>query len=126
MIRGGRCTRSGRSSRVRPEIKICGITNLDDALRCARLGADMLGFIFFEQSPRYIPPRLAGGIIRRLPSALRPVGVFVNESRENILKAVDASGVQIIQLSGDEVPGDCENYPLDVWKAFRLIHPDEV
>jgi phosphoribosylanthranilate isomerase len=103
-----------------PQVKICGITNLEDALFCSRMGAHALGFIFYRKSPRFIDPGKAGMIIHHLPDSVLPVGVFVNESRESILATIRQTGIRTIQLSGDEEPSHCGGFGVDVWKAFRL------
>ncbi len=110
---------------MKPQVKICGITSLKDALLCASSGADALGFIFYRKSPRYIPPQKAAGIIRQLPRQVTPVGVFVNEERAAIERIVAATGVRVIQLSGDEEPAACEGYGVSVWKAFRMKSGDD-
>ncbi|MBI3195814.1 MAG: phosphoribosylanthranilate isomerase [Ignavibacteriae bacterium] len=107
-------------------VKICGITNFADALFCATAGANYLGFIFYEKSPRYIHPSKAREIIRNLPSSALPVGVFVNEKRETIERTIRETNIKIIQLSGDESPDDCSDFSVEVWKAFRLTKHDEV
>ncbi len=103
----------------RPLIKICGITNPDDALVAAESGADALGFIFYEKSPRYIAPENAGDIIKRLPEHVHFVGVFVNHNRTEIEHIIDLTGIKIVQLHGDESPGDCTFTSAQVWKAIR-------
>jgi phosphoribosylanthranilate isomerase len=103
-----------------PKIKICGITRLEDALAAARLGADALGFNFWPRSKRYVAPVEARKIVRRLPSFVTPVGVFVDPSRDEVLGAVDASGVAVAQLHGDEPPELCISLPLPVLKAIRV------
>jgi phosphoribosylanthranilate isomerase len=103
-----------------PKIKICGITRLEDALAAARLGADALGFNFWPRSKRYVAPVEARKILRRLPSFVTPVGVFVDPSRDEVLGAVDASGVAVAQLHGDEPPELCISLPLPVLKAIRV------
>jgi phosphoribosylanthranilate isomerase len=89
-------------------IKICGITNLDDALAAVDAGADALGFNFYKPSPRYIAPDAAREIIRQLPESVLTVGVFVNETTPQFVEnlARDA-GVSAIQLHGDESPEYC-------------------
>lgn len=89
-------------------VKICGITNLEDALAAVEAGADALGFNFFPPSPRYIDPGLARTIIEKLPSNVLSVGVFVNEdSPEEVQKVAHESGVRALQLHGDESPQFC-------------------
>lgn len=103
------------------KVKICGITNLEDALAAVEAGADALGFVFFRKSPRYIPPEKAAGIIRRLPRAVVCAGVFVN-ARERTIRRISAQcGLGIIQLHGSESPGFCARFKgTKVVKAFRV------
>lgn len=93
------------------EIKICGITNVEDALHAAACGADALGFIFCEKSPRCITPEKAERIISTLPKTVARVGVFVNEAPEEILAIREACGLDRIQLHGDETPDYCRRFP---------------
>jgi phosphoribosylanthranilate isomerase len=88
-------------------IKICGVTTLDDALACARAGADMLGLNFYPKSPRYLPPERARSLADGLRAALGErcpllVGVFVNETAEHIAGVMAVAGLDLAQLSGDE------------------------
>ena len=83
-------------------VKICGITNIEDARLALKLGADELGFNFYAESKRYIEPRDASEIAVGLPADFRKVGVFVNETIESILRTVDIVGLDAIQLHGDE------------------------
>jgi len=101
-------------------VKICGITNLDDANMAADLGADALGFIFVPSSPRYIPPEKAAVITAHLAESLVRVGVFVNAGRREIIETVEKAGVNCLQLHGDESPDDVKDFTLPVWKAFRI------
>ncbi len=111
---------------MKPLVKICGITNLHDALFCARAGADFIGFIFYMESARYIDPSKARGIIGKLPATATPVGVFVNAARTVIEDVIGTTGIRTIQLSGDEAPAECEEYPVEVWKAFRIRNERDV
>lgn len=84
------------------KIKICGITNLEDALHAASVGADALGFNFYERSPRYISPDAVREIGKQLPSEITKVGVFVNADVETI-RSLDET-LDLFQLHGDESP----------------------
>ncbi len=103
-----------------PRIKICGITRLEDALAAARLGADAVGFNFWPRSKRYLPPGEARAIVRRLPTFVTTVGVFVDPSRDEVLRALDACGIGVAQLHGDESPELCLSLPIPVLKAIRV------
>ena len=105
-----------------PRVKICGITRLEDALAAAAAGADALGFNFWPKSKRYVEPRAAAEIISLLPPFVATVGVFVDPSREEALRAAELSGVQWLQLHGDESPELCASLPLPVLKAIRVRH----
>ena len=110
------------------KVKICGIKKADDAKMATNLGADMLGFIFYKQSPRYVSSNLARRIIAGLPSFVSPVGLFVNEELENIKTAVKYCKLKIVQLHGDESPEFCTNLrsavkdiaDIKLIKAFRI------
>lgn len=86
------------------KVKICGITNLEDALFAADHGADALGFNFYEKSPRYISPGKAADIVKHLPHGTLRVGVFVNEDPDKIISTVSTVGLDAIQLHGNEPP----------------------
>jgi phosphoribosylanthranilate isomerase len=86
------------------KVKICGITNWTDARRAVEAGAQFLGFNFYPPSPRYIKPAAARRIIRRLPEHISVVGVFVNETEENMLATARNVGLDYLQLHGDESP----------------------
>jgi len=88
-------------------VKICGITNIEDAQMAIKAGADALGFVFYEKSPRYISPKDSAQIISKLPPFIEKVGLFVNENVKNIEKNFQISGISLAQLhfdiSDDEV-----------------------
>lgn len=98
-------------------VKICGITNLEDALAAVAGGASALGFNFWPRSPRYIAPGRAAEIAGALPAAVWKAGVFVNEPRAP--EIAREAGLDIVQLHGDETPAA---YPAGfrVWKAARV------
>jgi phosphoribosylanthranilate isomerase len=83
-------------------VKICGTTNLDDALLAVDAGADAVGFVFYEKSPRNVFPEAAAAIVEKLPSRIEKIGVFVNESPEKVSALADDVGLSAIQLHGDE------------------------
>ncbi len=101
-------------------IKICGFTRAEDALEAIRLGADALGFNFWPRSKRYLPPEAARAIVARLPPLVTAVGVFVDPTRDELLRAVDAARLQAVQLHGDEPPELCAGLPVPVVKAIRV------
>jgi phosphoribosylanthranilate isomerase len=88
-------------------VKICGITNVGDALAAVNAGADALGFNFYKPSPRYITPQHAREIIEQLPDSLLTVGVFVNEESEAVRNIAEEVGLKALQLHGDESPYYC-------------------
>ncbi len=103
-------------------VKICGITNLEDAQVAAKAGADLLGFIFYPPSPRYVAPEQAAEIsyaIRRSPHAPRTVGVFVNEAPACIRAIVEQCALDLVQLSGDESPTTLSETGAPSYKALR-------
>lgn len=101
-------------------IKICGITNLEDALVCVDNGADALGFIFYEMSPRFILPEAAFEIIQKIPPFIFKVGVFVDEKIENVNSIARQTGLNAVQLHGNEAPDYNENIFPPVIKSFRV------
>jgi len=106
----------------RTRIKICGITNLQDARFVAGAMAEFVGFIFYEPSPRYIQPAEAGAIINWLEGP-RPVGVFVNEGIDQVNETAMQTGIELIQLHGNETPGYCELIEKPVIKVIHI--PEE-
>jgi len=107
------------------QIKICGITNKKDALAAVELGADMLGFVFYKKSKRYVEPNTARDIVNELPSGVRKVGVFVDEEKDKVLETAEDVGLDTLQFHGDESPEYCRSFRsgYKVIKAFRLKGP---
>lgn len=101
-------------------VKICGMTNRDDALLAAELGADALGFIFYPKSPRAISPEAAREIIRRLPPFVLTVGVFVDEEPARVEELAAYAGLDWLQLHGAESPDYCRAVGRRVIKGFRV------
>jgi phosphoribosylanthranilate isomerase len=105
-------------------VKVCGITTLEDALAAAEAGADAVGFVFAEGSPRRVEPERAAAISRQLPSGVQTVGVFVDSPAEKILATARACGLSAVQLHGQEPPELCAAVPVPVIKAFRVRGPE--
>jgi phosphoribosylanthranilate isomerase len=103
-----------------PRVKICGITNIADALHASACGADALGFVFYPGSPRFVDPDRARRIIAELPPMLTTVGLFVNQSPARIREMVEFCGLNTVQLHGEEEPDQCSYPPCRVIKALRL------
>ena len=101
-------------------IKICGLTRVEDALAAVAAGADALGFIFYDRSPRYVAPEVVASITRQLPPLVTKVGVFVNAPAAEIRRVVEVAGLDIPQLHGEETPEFCARLGWPVVKAFRL------
>jgi phosphoribosylanthranilate isomerase len=102
------------------KVKVCGITNAADALAAVEAGADALGFIFYENSPRYIVPAVAAGIIAGLPPLVTSVGVFVNKELATVRSIMDGCGLTLAQLHGDENASYCHELSRPTMKALRL------
>ncbi len=98
------------------KVKICGLTNKDDAVWAINYGADYVGLNFYKESPRYISIANAAKWIAQIPSFAQTVGVFVNETKENIVKTVDKLGLKGIQLHGGEEP----HFLRDLKSAFEI------
>lgn len=107
-------------------IKVCGITNLRDALFAAELGADALGFVFYEKSPRFVTFAEAGNIMDRLPPFVTGVGVFVNAGMGLLARAKEEAGFDLFQLHGDETPEFCSGLGERYIKAVRVRDAESV
>jgi len=111
------------------KIKVCGITNIDEALALSKAGVNYVGFIFYPASKRYVLNALTLEQIKniQMPGVLK-VGVFVNEPMEKVIATATAAGLDMVQLHGDETPNYCKemanHYP--VIKAFRISEIDDV
>lgn len=112
------------------KVKVCGITNLEDALASFLYGADAIGFVFYKKSSRYISPKKAANISAILSKRISRVGVFVDEKAEKVKEAARACRLDMLQFHGNESPAYCRKFKgYKVIKAFRVdkrIDPDEV
>jgi phosphoribosylanthranilate isomerase len=102
------------------KVKICGITNIEDALLCSDLGADALGFVFYDKSKRNISINAAGEIINQLPAFITKVGVFVNQTPEGMLSIAKNIGLNTVQVHNDKSILFPEDFPYAVIEAFRI------
>lgn len=103
----------------RTEVKICGITTLEDARFASGALADYLGFIFYGESPRYVDPAKAGAIINWIEGP-KKVGVFVNQPLDDVNSIATQTGIDLVQLHGNESPEYCNLVDLPVIKAFHV------
>jgi len=112
---------------MKPLIKICGITNLEDALFAAKLDVWALGFVFAD-SPRKVSKNVVKNIVEKLPPYVSKVGVFVDERIDTIKSAVESCKLDMVQLHGKESPGDCKNIRrfIKVIKALRVRSEDSL
>jgi len=101
-------------------VKICGITNVDDALLAADAGADAIGLVFSDKSPRVVTPEAAAAIVRALPPFVQAVGLFVDAALETVNATAEYCRLDIVQLHGDETPEFCSQVTRRVIKAFRV------
>jgi len=103
-------------------VKICGVTDIDDALLAAELGADAIGLNFYSESPRCISPFTAAEIVNQLPPFVSPIGVFVNWEAAPVIALAAALRLSAVQLHGDESPNLVAEISrkVSVIKAFRL------
>ena len=102
------------------KVKICGITTPPDALAAIDAGADALGFMFYEPSPRNVSIRQATEILRELPPFIIKVGVFVDASEDLVMRAIGDCGLNLLQFHGNETPEYCAQFGLMSMKAFRI------
>ena len=105
---------------MRTRIKICGLTRPQDVDAAVEAGVEAIGLVFYPASPRFVDIEAARQLVRRLPAWMASVGLFVNASREQILRTADAVGLSHLQLHGDETPEDCQGFGRPVIKAIRL------
>ncbi len=101
-------------------VKICGLTNTEDAQLVVRLGAAAVGMIFYPASPRCVTPAQARAIIAGLDGVVRKVGIFVNEPPDQVNAVVAEVGLDLVQLSGDESPEDCTRITVPVIKTLHV------
>lgn len=105
---------------MRTRVKICGITQAEDARQAAMLGTDAIGLVFYSKSPRAVDAARASLIVKELPAFVTRVGLFVNMPREEIEAILDVVSLDILQFHGDESVADCRGYNKPYIKALRM------
>lgn len=108
------------------KVKICGITNLDDALNAINAGADALGFVFYEKSPRYIDPFIAKQIVEKLPPFIQTVGLFVNENSSFINQVCTNAKMQLAQIIDDDGITDFDSLNYKYLKVLRAKSKNDI
>ncbi len=103
------------------KVKICGITNYYDAVAAMDMGADILGFNFYPESPRFLTPQKAGDIVNMLPAFIDTAGIFVNATIDQIREATDLCSLDWVQLHGDETPEFCQSLTYHNVKTMKAI-----
>lgn len=111
---------------MKTKVKICGITTVADGMSAAEAGADMIGLMFYEQSPRHITLATAVEIARALPPFVLKVGVFVNPSEDLVLRAIAECGLNLLQFHGDETSDFCTQFGVMSMKALRIRDADSL
>jgi phosphoribosylanthranilate isomerase len=101
-------------------VKVCGITNAADARIAVDAGADALGFIFVENTPRFVTPAEVAPIVRRLPPFVTPVGIFWDHPAGHIKAVAEACGLRALQFHGDEKPEDLNGFALPTIKTVKM------
>jgi len=108
-----------------PQIKICGLTRIDEAVKCAELGTHAIGYVFYPKSPRNVTENRAREISRALPREVKTVGVFVNASYDDILRKVNKSLLDIVQLHGEESPQLVERLRNENIRVIKVLFIDK-
>jgi phosphoribosylanthranilate isomerase len=108
------------------KVKICGITNVADGLAAAEAGADMIGLMFYDRSPRHVSFEQAAEISHALSPFIVKVGVFVNPDEDTVMRAIGDCGVTLLQFHGEETPEFCTQFGVMSMKAFRIRDADSL
>lgn len=105
------------------QIKVCGITRIDDAQKCAELGADLIGLNFYRQSPRYVEPQIAREIVEAMPRSVCAVGVFVEASANEVRETAAIANLRCVQLHGNVPPETCRKLA-EEFRVIRALRTD--
>jgi len=102
-------------------VKICGMTNLEDALVAVDAGADAVGFVFYEKSPRCVSVETAREIVRKLPANVEKVGVFVNRQEDSICNVLEKTGITAVQMHGDNEDPHVADLLVQRWPGTKVL-----
>lgn len=105
---------------MRTRVKICGITRKQDVLSAVNAGADALGFVLYEPSPRYVTPEAARELVSAVPPFVSATGLFVNPAAEFVEKVLSQVPLDLLQFHGDETPEFCDSFGVRWIKAVRV------
>jgi len=105
---------------LRTRVKICGITRIEDALAAVEHGADAIGLVFYDKSPRNVNPQQAAEIVAALPVFITVVGLFVDAEPEFVSSILSVVRLDLLQFHGDETPAQCRQYAMPYMKAIRV------
>ncbi|MFA6180366.1 MAG: phosphoribosylanthranilate isomerase [Candidatus Methylopumilus sp.] len=105
---------------MRTRVKICGITRVEDALAAVEHGADAIGLVFYDKSPRNVNPQQAAEIVAALPVFITTVALFVDAEPEFVSSILSAVRLDLLQFHGDETPAQCRQYAMPYMKAIRV------
>jgi phosphoribosylanthranilate isomerase len=105
---------------LRTRVKICGITRAEDAASAVELGCDAIGLVFYEPSPRYVPPARASEIVAKLPPFVTAVGLFVDATPDYVQEVLAHVRLDLLQFHGDEAPEYCRQFGVPYLKAVRV------
>lgn len=108
------------NSTVTPRIKICGLTRAEDVQAAVAAGADAIGLVFYPESPRHVSIALAAELCRHIPPFVTVVGLFVNASRAEVHRVIEAVPLNLLQFHGDETVDQCEGFGLPYLRAARV------
>ncbi|MDX1551680.1 MAG: phosphoribosylanthranilate isomerase [Marinobacter sp.] len=111
---------------MRTRVKICGVTRKQDVIAAARAGADAIGFVFYEPSPRYVTPATARELVSAVPPFVSATGLFVNPEAEYVIEVLKQVPLDLLQFHGDETPAFCSSFGVRWIKAVRVRQSSDI
>jgi phosphoribosylanthranilate isomerase len=111
---------------MRTRVKICGVTRKPDVVAATRAGADAIGFVFYEPSPRYVTPEIARDLVSAVPPFVSATGLFVNPEAEYVNEVLSQVSLDLLQFHGDESPEFCNSFGVRWIKAVRVRQSSDI